>query len=280
MSNFNNKTAIVTGSASGIGRAIARALCRQGAHVYAADIQEQKLAEFVEEERDCAGSLSSLVLDVTKKEAFESAIQKVLADHGSLDIIVNNAGLVIGGDFSETSMEDIEKITQVNYWGTINGTKTAYDVMVAQGQGHIVNVASTAGVMPVPMSTAYATTKHAVVGLSRSLRQEAALYGVKVSMVFPGMVKSDLWDNAVNAGDYNYRKEMENTAIAAMTPDEAAAEILQGIERNLEEIIFPFRDNKLIIKLYRLMPGLMTRVVSAPLLRPLKRSLKHQSGAS
>ena len=108
----------------------------------------------------------------------------------------------------------------------------------------------------------------------------AALYGVNVSMVFPGMVKSDLWDSAVNAGDYNYRKEMENTAIAAITADEAALEILRGIEKNQEEIIFPFRDNKLIIRLYQLLPGLMTRVVSAPLLRPLKRTLRQKVSAA
>lgn len=279
MSYFSGKTALVTGSASGIGRGVARALCRQGAHVYAADIQEAKLLEFAEEEKDSPGTVTAVALDVTKIDDFLSAIETIKRAHSTLDLVINNAGLVVGGDFSDTSIEDIQKITQVNYWGTINGTKAAYDTMVAQGSGHIVNVASTAGVMPVPMSTAYAATKHAVVGLSRSLRQEAALYGVKLSMVFPGMVKSDLWDSAVNAGDYNYRKEMERTAIAAMSPDEAAEEILAGIEKNLEEIIFPFRDNKLIIKLYRLFPGFMTKVVSAPLLKPLKRSLANRTAA-
>jgi short-subunit dehydrogenase len=127
--------------------------------------------------------------------------------------------------------------------------------------------------MPVPLSTAYSATKHAVVGLSHSLRSEAALYGVKVSVVLPGMVTSELWDNAINTGDYDYKKEMESTGLAQITARDAAVAILKGVSDNQEDIIFPF-TNKMIVKLYRTFPELMTGVVTGPLLKPLKRSLK------
>jgi short-subunit dehydrogenase len=155
----------------------------------------------------------------------------------------------------------------------MHGTKQAYDIMTRQGHGHIVNVASPAGVMPVPLSTAYSATKHAVVGLSHSLRAEAALYGVKVSVVLPGLVKSDLWDNAINTGDYDYKKEMESSAIPQITGEQAAVEILKGIQRNRRNIIFPFIP-RLIARLYQIFPGLMTPVVTKPLLEPLKRSIE------
>ena len=196
-------------------------------------------------------------------------------DCDSLDYVINNAGIVVGGEFRETSLQEIEKITQVNYWGAMHGTKQAYDIMTRQGSGHIVNVASPAGVMPVPLSTAYCATKHAVVGLSHALRAEGALYGVKVSVVLPGMVKSELWENAINTGDYDYKKEMEGGGIPQITGAEAAIAILKGIARNQQDIVFPFL-NRVIVKLYQLFPGLMTGIVTKPLLAPLRRSL--QSG--
>jgi short-subunit dehydrogenase len=218
------------------------------------------------------GSITPLPLNVTDATHFVTAFERILQERNSLDMVINNAGIVVGGDFRETSMAEIEQITSINYWGVMYGTKQAYDIMTGQGSGHIVNVASPAGAMPVPLSTAYSATKHAVVGLSHSLRAEAELYGVKVSVVLPGMVKSELWDNAINSGDYDYKKEMESTPIAQITSEQAAIEILQGISRNQEDIVFPF-VTRLIVKLYRMFPGILTGVVTTPLLKSLKQSL-------
>jgi short-subunit dehydrogenase len=271
-SEFHQQSVLVTGAAAGMGRALCLELCRQGAHVYAGDIQQDKL-QSLEDAAQGPGSITTRLLNVTDAGQFAAAFEQVLQERDSLDMVINNAGIVVGGDFRETSMAEIEKITSINYWGVMYGTKQAYDIMTEQGSGHIVNVASPAGAMPVPLSTAYSATKHAVVGLSHSLRAEAALYGVKVNVVLPGMVKSELWDNAINSGDYDYKKEMESTPIAQITSEQAAIEILQGISRNQEDIVFPF-VTRLIVKLYRMFPGAMTGVVTTPLLKSLKQSLK------
>ena len=270
-SEFHQKSVLVTGAAAGMGRALCLELCRQGAHVYAGDIQLDKL-ESLTDAAQGPGSITPLPLNVTDATHFVTAFERILQERNSLDMVINNAGIVVGGDFRETSMAEIEQITSINYWGVMYGTKQAYDIMTEQGSGHIVNVASPAGAMPVPLSTAYSATKHAVVGLSHSLRAEAKLYGVKVSVVLPGMVKSELWDNAINSGDYDYKKEMESTPIAQITSEQAAIEILQGISRNQEDIVFPF-VTRLIVKLYRMFPGILTGVVTTPLLKSLKQSL-------
>jgi short-subunit dehydrogenase len=272
MRQFKHQTALVTGAAAGIGRGLCLALCRHGAWVYAADIQADKLEE-LEAAATGPGSITPVDLDVSNAGQFEETFAGILEEHETLDLVINNAGIVVGGDFRDTGLDEIERITEINYWGVMYGTKLAYDIMTEQRHGHIVNVASPAGVMPVPLSTAYSATKHAVVGLSHSLREEAALYGVKVSTVMPGMVKSELWEHAINAGDYDYKDEMEKTSLSQITAEQAAKEILKGIARNQRDIIFP-RVNKAIVEAYRRMPELMTPVVTRPLLKSLKESLE------
>jgi NAD(P)-dependent dehydrogenase (short-subunit alcohol dehydrogenase family) len=265
MTFFNGKTAIVTGAASGIGRGLSEALCAQGAIVYAADINQAGLID-VEKGETGSGKIIPIRIDVSQEEDFRQAIDEVLKTQGKLDLIINNAGIVIGGDFNETSTEQLHKIIDINLWGAIYGTKQAYRVMRTQGHGHIVNIASSAGAMPVPMSTAYATTKHAIVGLSTSLREEAALHGIRVSVVLPGMVKSRLWDDAINVKGYNYKKTMESTPLKPISADQAAQVILKGIESNQRDIVFPW-INKLILRFYQLVPGLATKILVKPLLK-------------
>ncbi|MCP4712458.1 MAG: SDR family oxidoreductase, partial [Planctomycetes bacterium] len=218
------------------GRGLSEALCAQGAIVYAADINQSGLDD-VEKAAKGSGQIIPIRIDVSREEDFRKAIEEVLNTHRKLDLIINNAGIVMGGDFNENSTEQLKKIIDINLWGAIYGTKQAYQVMRTQGHGHIVNISSSAGAMPVPMSTAYATTKHAIVGLSTSLREEAALYGIRVSVVLPGMVKSRIWDDAINVKGYNYKKTMESTPLKPISSDQAAQAILKGIEANQRDIV-------------------------------------------
>ena len=265
MSNFSNKTAIVTGAAAGIGRGITTALIDDGAIVYAADIDKAGL--------DALGQsipgVIPVILDVSQMEDFQRVIDQVLSDHQRLDMIINNAGIGLAGDFNETSMADIEKITNINYWSVIYGTKLAYAQMVKQGFGHIVNISSSGGAMPVPNQAMYSGLKHAVLGFSHSLREEAENYGVKVSVVLPGMVKSDMWESAVNVKDYNLKESMEQTGLKPVSADDAAQAILEGINANRRSIIFP-AINRVVLWLYRMMPNTMTRLAVKPLAAPTK----------
>jgi short-subunit dehydrogenase len=177
----------------------------------------------------------------------------------------------VAGAFSDTTTEEIEKIVNINLWSVLYGSQLAYKQMIKQGHGHIVNVSSSGGVMPVPNQTMYSAIKHAVVGFSHSLREEAALHGVKINTVLPGMVQSDLWDSAINVKDYNMKKSMESTGLKPIPASEAAAAILQGIAANRRSIIFP-KINKFIVRLYQLFPGTITKLAVAPLARPNKQA--------
>jgi short-subunit dehydrogenase len=263
---FSNKTILVTGGAAGIGRALCEAFAEQGAYVYAADINE-KGVEALALQASSRGRIKPIRLDVSQEKDFRQAIDRVLADHGQLDMLVNNAGIVVAGAFSETSTEEIERIVNISLWSVIYGSKLAYEQMIKQGYGHLVNVSSSGGMMPVPNQTMYSAIKHAVVGFTHSLREEAALKGVKISVVVPGMVQSDLWDSAINVKDYNMKKNMESTGLKPISAREAAETILKGIAANNRSIIFP-RLNRVIVRLYQLMPELMTKLVVKPLAKP------------
>jgi NAD(P)-dependent dehydrogenase (short-subunit alcohol dehydrogenase family) len=268
-SSFKDKSVLVTGGASGIGRALCEAFAAAGARVYAADINEAGLENLVANANE-SESITAVKLDVSQQQDFQLAIDQVLSEHGQLDILVNNAGIVVAGAFSDTTTEEIEKIVNINLWSVLYGSQLAYMQMIKQGHGHIVNVSSSGGVMPVPNQTMYSAIKHAVVGFSHSLREEAALHGVKINTVLPGMVQSDLWDSAINVKDYNMKKSMESTGLKPIPASEAAAAILQGIAANHRSIIFP-KINKFIVRLYQLFPGTITKLAVAPLARPEKQ---------
>lgn len=242
MKIFRNKTAVVTGAASGMGRALTLKLLSFGAHVVATDVNAEGLKALVAEHGG-AGKLTTQPLDVTNRAAFAALIQDVAAK-GSLDYLFNNAGIAITGELKDNVESDWQRTIDINQMGVLYGTLAAYEVMRAQGSGHIVNTASVAGLMPAPMLTIYAMTKHAVVGLSLSLREEAKVYGVRVSAVCPGIVET----NIVGA-DQMQKLKLGNrspfdfvrskTPIRPISPEQAAQAILAGVAKNLPEIIFP-----------------------------------------
>jgi NAD(P)-dependent dehydrogenase (short-subunit alcohol dehydrogenase family) len=188
---FRPQVSIVTGGASGIGLAIARELHARGGHVVLADLDEAKA-------RAAAATMgeraSAAVVDVADAAAVTALVDAVVADHGRLDVMVNNAGTAIGGLLEELEERHWAKAIDVNLRGVVNGVTAAYPHLRAQGSGHILNTASLAGLIPAPAMLPYTTTKHAVVGLSTALRAEAASQGVKVSVLCPGFVDTPLLD--------------------------------------------------------------------------------------
>jgi NAD(P)-dependent dehydrogenase (short-subunit alcohol dehydrogenase family) len=247
MTNYTGKVAIVTGAASGIGAALVHELRRRGAIAIGADLHAD------EDVRP---------LDVTDGGAFDRFAAEVVSEHGQLDLLFNNAGIVVGGDFEHTDRDAWERIVDVNLWGVVHGTRVAYQHMRAQGSGHIVNTASSAGVMPVARSVAYTATKHAVVGLSTSLRAEAAGTGVRVSVVVPGVVDTNIFAQATNVGDYDYASAIQRVPFSRVSPQQAARSILDGVERDRAMIVFP-AYNRALVAMSRLAPGLTSRLVNA-----------------
>jgi NAD(P)-dependent dehydrogenase (short-subunit alcohol dehydrogenase family) len=195
MSAFADKAAIVTGGASGIGRALGQELARRGARVVLADINGQSAQAAADAMTTAGGRARAAALDVRDADAVQRLVTETAATDGRLDYMFNNAGIALAGKTRDMTLADWNRLIDVNLRGVVHGVVAAYPVMIAQGFGHIVNTASAAGITPTPGLTGYATTKHAVVGLSTSLRGEAARHGVRVSVLCPGLIDTPIKDN-------------------------------------------------------------------------------------
>lgn len=257
---FADKTAIVTGGASGIGRAIAQQLADRGAGVILADVNAEILEKTAEAINQAGGKAKALQLDVRDFDAVKKAVDGTVEEYGRLDYMFNNAGIAIASEAHEHTHDAWRRVIETNLHGVINGVDAAYPVMVRQGSGHIVNTASMAGLVPIPGEVSYVTSKHGIVGLSHALRIEGALHGVKVSVVCPGFIRTPIYDNAEVI-------KLDREAMLGMLPkgssvQKAARVILQDVERN-RAVIIPPRPARALWWLNRAFPGLTLRVLQA-----------------
>ncbi len=256
---WEGKTAVVTGAASGIGFALSGELIRRGASVWLTDIDTAAL------ERSAAvlgPNARRHDLDVRDSAAVRDLVEFVAKESGGLDFMFNNAGIIMPGEVHDLDTDHFDRIIDVNIRGVVNGTLSAYPVMVRQRRGHIVNTASLAGLAPAPLLSSYAMTKHAVVGLTSSLRFEAARYGVRVSAICPSAVNTPMLD-AGTPQDLqkvpwrpNVRRYLRRLNGPPADPRSVAASALAGVEKNQALIIVPARAG-MIAMMYRLAPGLV-----------------------
>ena len=237
MDKFRDKVAIVTGAASGIGRALSVELGRREAIVICADINLDGAEKTASKINSGGGCSKAQHLDVTKPQDVKNLIDETKKTHGRIDFIFNNAGIAILGEVTDMSLDQWQKIVDVNLMGVIYGSIFAYEVMVEQGFGHIVNTASVAGLVPTPMITAYCATKHGVVGLSNSLRAEGRALGVKVGVACPGNVRTEIHEAATMLN--LDRQKLISKINLIIGPEKAARKIIRGVKRNKAIIIFP-----------------------------------------
>ncbi len=195
MSNLyglEDKVALVTGGARGIGRAIAEAFLNSGARrVVCADILDEALAELPQDER-----LIPVHMDVTDERAWADTLNDVVEQHGSLDILANNAGILTFGTLEDTPVADFRKLMEVNVTGTFLGMQAALRAMKPQGSGAIINTSSASGMLPSNFVSAYAASKYAVRGLTRAAALEAGPFGVRVNSIHPGGVNTPMTNPA------------------------------------------------------------------------------------
>lgn len=240
---YDGAVAVVTGGASGIGRALAEGLARRGAEVVLADRQGELAGQVAAGIRARGGKAAAAAVDVTDFEGLDRLVQQVAGDKGRLDYFFNNAGIGIGGEAKDYRIEDWNQVFAVNISGVANGVQAAYPVMIRQGFGHIVNTASMAGLMPTPMIVSYGAAKHAVVGLSTSLRIEAASAGVRVSVLCPGVIRTPI----LTGGKYGRmmtplspEKQLRNLErLLPMDPALFAKQALRAVAKNQAIIIIP-----------------------------------------
>jgi NAD(P)-dependent dehydrogenase (short-subunit alcohol dehydrogenase family) len=190
---FDDKAVLVTGSGSGIGRETALAFAARGAKLFLCDVNETGLEESARAARRSGGTVHTRVVDVSGRAAMAEYAEVVHAEVGAVDVLVNNAGVGLGGGFLDTSLEDWDWILSINLWGVIHGCHSFIPQMVAANRGgHIVNVASAAGLLAPADLAAYATTKYAVVGLSEAFREELRPHGIGVSTICPGVINTPI----------------------------------------------------------------------------------------
>ncbi|MFE4714351.1 SDR family NAD(P)-dependent oxidoreductase [Paenibacillus sp. NPDC056722] len=255
-----NQVAIVTGGASGIGKAIVEQLVSTHVFVVIADIDEYGGKQVVSQIETEGGSAQFVRLDVTDADQIEALVLSVHRKHGRLDYMFNNAGIAMYGELYDMSREHWERIISVNLWSVIHGTQAAYSLMKKQGFGHIANTASVAGLGPSPTAAAYATTKHAIVGLTTSLHYEAETFGVKVSTLCPTFVNTSIFSTAegINIDKVKMNEQMKKRKM--MSPEQFARIALRALERN-EPLVCPMPFRRTSDIFFTLFPGIHRKLI-------------------
>lgn len=255
---LRNRTAVVTGAASGIGRAVAISLARRGCHLALADINEGPLAETAK----LAGSpnlrISCHRLDVVDRKAVAAFPAEVMAAHGRVDILVNNAGVALGGTFEQVSESDFEWLFEINFWGVVRMTRAFLPHLRVSGDARIVNLSSVYGLISPPGQTAYSASKFAVRGFSNSLRHELEGSKIGVTVVHPGGIATSIARNArvpkgVMSPEERERRVVATEKLLKMPPAMAGEIIVKGIERRKARVLVG-RDAKIVAILERLAP--------------------------
>lgn len=235
---FSDRSVIVTGAASGIGRALCLRLLACGAKVHAFDASEEGLANLQAEPMP-GGTLHSFVMDVRDRDAYENAVREVERLSGPVDYFFNNAGVTLLGEAHRIPFDRWKWLLDINLMGVINGIHTVYPLMVERRQGTIINTASIAGGTGYATAAAYTASKGAVLELSRSLAAEAKFYGVRVAAACPGYVDSNIFQQERIFGA-DRAKMISDLPVKMMTPDQAADWFLKGAASKKEIFVFPF----------------------------------------
>jgi len=268
---------VLTGAASGIGAALAVELARRGMHLALVDIDAAGLATVAAQARAAGVTVSTHALDVADHAAGAALPAAVLAAHGRVTVLVNNAGVALGGRFEQVAAEDFDWLMSINFGGTVRLTRAFLSVLAREPAAQLVNVSSIFGIIAPPGQTAYAASKFAVRGFSESLRHELEMGGspIGVTLVHPGGVRTAISSNArlargLDAGEVA-QEQAHWRSLLVMDPAQAAAIIATGIERRSKRVLVG-RDAKGAAIVQRLFPVSYWKHVARDLARRIKRN--------
>lgn len=239
MTDFQGKVVAITGGASGLGAATARAFAERGARLALCDINGENLSAIKEELEGRGTRVYTEIVDVAQAWQVKEFSENVTREMGRTDVLVNNAGVACAGFMEDMSLDDWNWIMGVNLWGVIHGTHFFYPLMLQEGGGHIVNVASCAGLAPLPMISAYCGTKSAVVAMTRVWRAEAAARGVAFTVVCPGFMTTNISKTARMCSNTDRKSSGEFGAWVdrffvrgEYDPGKVARALIRGVEKN------------------------------------------------
>lgn len=267
MKNLQGKTAVITGAGSGIGRALAVGLAHHGCRLALTDINEESLAET---KKQMSTGCDTWVVDVADRQAMQKFASECLDSLGVVDIVVNNAGVSLEGDFIHATYTDLEWILGINLWGVIYGCKEFLPHLVERPEASLVNISSVFGLISYPGQAAYNISKFGVRGLSEALRQELKDTGVTVTSVHPGGIKTNIARQArmPNRTD-DERREIADQAdkMFLTTPESAAKTIIKGIRAKKSKVLVG-PDAYVIDRLQRSAPTTYDKIIARIFPRP------------
>jgi short-subunit dehydrogenase len=267
--NLKDKVIVVTGAGNGIGREVALALVRKGAKVAGVDLSEAALAETVKLSGPGA-PISTHVVNLTDVTAVNVLPGSVQAAHGQVDGVVNVAGIIQKFvPIRELSHDDIAKVINVNLWGTININTAFLEALVARPEAALVNISSMGGLIPFPGQTAYSASKAAVKLWTEGLQAELLETKVKVTVVFPGAIATNIARNSGLEG-MSLEEAGKDSPIKMTPPNEAARQIVQAIEKGTPRVRIG-NDAKLLDRLSRLMPTKSILLIAKQMAKALAR---------
>ena len=224
---WDEKTAVITGSGSGIGRAIAIAMAKKGAKVHLVDIRQERIMATLDE-LSCDTNICGHVIDVTVPEQLEQLAKNL---QGQVDILINCAGILHQGKLATTTERELHQVMDVNLWGVINGIKAFLPQISNRKQGgHIINIASVAGLISAPEMSIYNASKCAILGLSESLAIELASNKVQVAAICPGSVNTNLSRDGLFSSDSTVAQTLRRCIHNGIDPERVALDIIQVIE--------------------------------------------------
>jgi short-subunit dehydrogenase len=233
LTEFRGAVGIVTGASSGIGAQLARDLAARGMRVAILARRRDRLDALAREIRDAGGDALPLACDVADRASIEGAVRTVVDSQGRVDLLVNNAGYGRHVLFKDHDVEDIERLMRTNYLGTVWATKAVLPAMRARGRGWIINVSSVAGRLGQPDEAAYSASKFAVAGLSEALAVELAPLGIHVLLVYPALVRTEMFTPDVVA------RMPAGSARSFLEPGEFSRRVLRALERGRYEVTVP-----------------------------------------
>lgn len=251
------RTAVITGAAGGIGRAIAVSLARRGCHLALADVDEAGMVGTEDLVRAYGIRVTRHRLDVADRAEVAGFQARVAAEHPGVDLLVNNAGVAVGGAFEQVSEEDFEWLFEINFWGVVRMTRAFLPALRASGDARIVNLSSVFGLVAPPEQAAYAASKFAVRGFSEALRHELEGSGVGVTVVHPGGVATSISEKArVPAGvsaEEVERLRAQFRKLLRLAPEVAGETIVRGVERRKPRVLVG-SDAKVLSVIARILP--------------------------
>jgi short-subunit dehydrogenase len=239
---IEGKVAVITGAGSGIGRALALNLASRGSLLALSDVDDSGLATTVSQVQ-AAGvrEVRSDHLDVADRAGFATYADSVAERFGRVNVVVNNAGVALAGNFEDLEYADMDWIMSINFWGVVHGTKAFLPHLIASGDGHVVNLSSLFGLVSMPGQSMYNASKYAVRGMSEALREEMLVAGhpVGVTVVHPGGIKTAIARNArySAAEDGALGAKHFDEKLAKMTPERAAEIIVKGVLANKARVL-------------------------------------------